>query len=124
MCVQGSVDHPCLDDVVAPLKELREKVRTKALMRLKYEGKQTAGPLTDPSSKWYQRPKDYAEDLYAYYECFKCKVRALSTRSLRRWSCAHLVPTPVAAVTHTSNRITAVSVRAVLVATASSTPRS
>lgn len=69
------MDHPCLDDVVGPLKELREKVRNKALMRLKYEGKQSAGPLVDRTSKWFQRPKDYAEDIYAYYECFKCKVR-------------------------------------------------
>ena len=67
------VAHPAFEELLTPLHELHEKVRTKAFMRLKYEGKQDAEAITAPGGKWHGRPKDYAEDLYAYYECYKCK---------------------------------------------------
>ncbi len=71
--VQTPMSHPALKPVVDPLLALRAVVRGKALMRLKYEGKDKAPELSNPDSKWHNDPEGYAEDLFAYYECFKCK---------------------------------------------------
>lgn len=45
-----------------------------ALDRLKFEELQKTDPkLTDKSSIYYGKPKDYAMIIYAYFMCFKCK---------------------------------------------------
>lgn len=70
---KGPLNHPALEDVAAPLLKLRETVRRKALMRLSHEKRDKDKELTDPTSEWYGRKADYAESIFAYYECFKCK---------------------------------------------------
>lgn len=73
LCKRAITANPALDDLLAPLVKLRAALRKKALMRLTYEGKDKNKDLTDPESVWHKRPEDYAEDLFAYYQCFKCK---------------------------------------------------
>lgn len=73
VAVQKSIAHPTLKPITDPLLELRAVLRGKALMRLKYEGKDKAPELSNPDSRWYNDPEGYAEDLFAYYMCFKCK---------------------------------------------------
>jgi hypothetical protein len=71
--LQQVIAHPTLKAITDPLLELRTVLRGKALMRLKYEGKDKAPELSNPDSRWYNDPEGYAEDLFAYYMCFKCK---------------------------------------------------
>ena len=71
--MQTVMSHATLKPVLDPLLALRAVMRGKALMRLKYEGKDKAPELSNPDSKWHNDPEGYAEDLFAYYECFKCK---------------------------------------------------
>ena len=42
-------------------------------MRLEYENKMSCEALVSPSSKFYQKPLEYAMWKYAYYVCHKCK---------------------------------------------------
>ncbi|CAB3381481.1 Hypothetical predicted protein [Cloeon dipterum] len=63
---KSDVEHPVLNTLLAPIRELYEDVRRKALMRLEYEGLNRAG-------RTHKDPAAYAMDKYAYYVCFKCK---------------------------------------------------
>ncbi|XP_041987793.1 E3 ubiquitin-protein ligase highwire [Aricia agestis] len=59
--------HWTLEELLAPIRRLREEVRRKALMRLEYEGLAggtRARTLPDPAT--------YAMERYAYYVCHKC----------------------------------------------------
>lgn len=59
-----------------PIRNLKEDVKRKALMRLEYEGLDKAEAITTPGARFYQDPAGFAMDRYAYYVCFKCrKVR-------------------------------------------------
>lgn len=70
------MNHWTLEELLAPIRRLREEVRRKALMRLEYEGLAAAGgararPAAVPD------PALYAMERYAYYVCHKCgKVSA------------------------------------------------
>ncbi|XP_075230357.1 E3 ubiquitin-protein ligase MYCBP2-like isoform X2 [Lycorma delicatula] len=59
---KAPMDHPVLNGLLAPIRQLYEDVRRKALMRLEYEG----------LDKGRADPATYAMDRYAYYVCFKC----------------------------------------------------
>ena len=52
--------------------ELYEDVKRKCLMRLEYENLMKSEAITSPTSKFYQKPLDYAMWKYAYYVCHKC----------------------------------------------------
>ena len=65
--------HSKLSDVLDPVMELFEDVKRKCLMRLEYENQMKCEAITSPSSKFYQKPFDYAMWKYAYYVCYKCK---------------------------------------------------
>ena len=41
-------------------------------MRLEYENLMKSEAITSPTSKFYQKPLDYAMWKYAYYVCHKC----------------------------------------------------
>ncbi|BET00252.1 RING [Nesidiocoris tenuis] len=60
---KSPVEHPVLNKLLEPVKELMDDVKRKALMRLEYEG----------LDKGRADPAAYAMDRYAYYVCFKCK---------------------------------------------------
>ncbi len=67
------IRHPNLSDVLDPVIELYDDVKRKSMMRLEYENQMKCDTLTSPSSKFYQKPLDYAMWKYAYYVCHKCK---------------------------------------------------
>ena len=69
MCIR---DSPKLADVLDPVMELYEDVKRKCLMRLEYENLMKSEAITSPTSKFYQKPLDYAMWKYAYYVCHKC----------------------------------------------------
>ena len=46
----------------------------KALQRLKYEGLTQHPSIKDPDGEYFRNAVGFAEDRYAYYRCFTCKV--------------------------------------------------
>ena len=64
---------PDSDGPDATREKLRKLLREKAIMRLKYENKDKAPELSLPGHRFYNDPEGFAEDLFAYYLCFKCK---------------------------------------------------
>ena len=75
------ISHPALSDVQEPIAKLYEDVKRKCLLRLEYENQMQCDEITSPSSKFYQKPLDYAMSKYAYYLCCKCKkVRVCSVK--------------------------------------------
>ena len=60
-------------DIASPLFELYEDVKRKCLLRLEYENQTKCEAVTTSSSKFYQKPQEYALWKYAYYMCYKCK---------------------------------------------------
>ena len=67
------ISHSKLVDVLAPVMDLFEDVKRKCMMRLEYENQMKCEAITSPTSKFYQKPFDYAMWKYAYYVCHKCK---------------------------------------------------
>ena len=67
------IAHPSLKDVLDPVIELYEDVKRKALLRLEYENLTKCEAITASTSKYYQKPAEYAINRYAYYVCYKCK---------------------------------------------------
>nr|XP_049693135.1 E3 ubiquitin-protein ligase MYCBP2 isoform X3 [Helicoverpa armigera] len=61
------MSHWTLEELLAPIRQLFEEVRRKALMRLEYEG----GALP-ARGKQLPDPAAYAMERYAYYVCHKC----------------------------------------------------
>ena len=53
VAMQTVMSHATLKPVLDPLLALRAVMRGKALMRLKYEGKDKAPDLSNPDSKWH-----------------------------------------------------------------------
>lgn len=67
------ISHPSLNDVQEPIADLYEDVKRKCMLRLEYENQMKCEEITSPSSKFYQKPLEYAMSKYAYYLCYKCK---------------------------------------------------
>lgn len=67
------IAHPKLADVLDPITELYEDTKRKCVLRLEYENQSKCEAITSPTSKFYQKPAEYAMWKYAYYVCFKCK---------------------------------------------------
>jgi len=67
------ISHPSLKQTLAPLLSLFASLKDKAMKRLQVENMLKDPKLTDPSSRYYKRPEQYAMDCFAYYNCFKCK---------------------------------------------------
>ena len=72
LCKQ-QMGHPALGAVLAPHLKMMDDVRAKAKQRLIVEGMDKDKDLLEPTSRYYQKPDDYALDKLAYYPCFKCK---------------------------------------------------
>ncbi|XP_017493146.1 PREDICTED: LOW QUALITY PROTEIN: E3 ubiquitin-protein ligase highwire-like [Rhagoletis zephyria] len=62
---KADIQHSLLGDILEPINSLKQDVKRKALMRLKYEG-----IVKDTDSK---DVTNLAMDRYAYYVCFKCQ---------------------------------------------------
>lgn len=54
-------------------KAIYEDVKTKAVERLKVEGRNKDKELSDPNHPYYRKELEYSMAIFAYYECFKCK---------------------------------------------------
>lgn len=72
LCIQ-IIEHDGLQDLIEPLKTIRQEVVDKAKMRLEYDGLLATPALTDPRSEFYNQPEEYALDRYMYVLCHKCK---------------------------------------------------
>ncbi|XP_032812561.2 E3 ubiquitin-protein ligase MYCBP2 isoform X3 [Petromyzon marinus] len=70
---KSKIAHPVLRELLAPIGELYEDVRRKALMRLEYEGLHQSEAISTPGARFYSDPAGYAMNRYAYYVCYKCK---------------------------------------------------
>lgn len=68
--LQDDMEHPALDDLLLPIRDLQAEVRRKALTRLEYEGQSEAAII---AVRYNNKASDYAMEKYAYYVCFKCK---------------------------------------------------
>ncbi|XP_055389767.1 E3 ubiquitin-protein ligase highwire-like [Condylostylus longicornis] len=62
---KADIEHDLLSNVLQPINNLKQDVKRKALMRLKYEG-----VIKDSDNKDLAA---MAMDRYAYYVCFKCQ---------------------------------------------------
>ncbi|XP_037938854.1 E3 ubiquitin-protein ligase highwire [Teleopsis dalmanni] len=62
---KADIQHTLLADILAPINALKQDVKRKAIMRLKYEG-----VVKETDSK---DVTNLAMDRYAYYVCFKCQ---------------------------------------------------
>ena len=67
------ISHPHLEEVTTPLRELYEDTQRKCQMRLEYENQSKCDAISSSSSKFYNKPLEYAMWKYAYYVCYKCK---------------------------------------------------
>lgn len=76
---QVEIAHALLDDLLNPVRELFDDVKRKALMRLEYEGLNTAEGIVSPGGRYFQDPAGFAMDRYAYYVCFRCKKVSTKT---------------------------------------------
>lgn len=66
------MQHKFLDDLLAPIRELFDDVKRKALMRLEYEGLHQTEAIISPGNRFFQDAEGYAMERYAYYVCFRC----------------------------------------------------
>lgn len=67
--------HPSLTTQLGVVNRVRAQVEAKSLERLQYEneGNLTAlVALTDPASRFFNKPSQYAMHIYSYYPCFRC----------------------------------------------------
>lgn len=70
------MDHPsdAIQSLLAPAVRQYEEIGAKAEARLRIEGMLSDDKLTQPHSRFFGRPRQYAMDSFAYYKCFKCKA--------------------------------------------------
>lgn len=54
------ISHPAIDDEITELRALYDKIKEKSLFRLKVDGMLNDDKLTNPGSKWYKQPVEYA----------------------------------------------------------------
>lgn len=66
---EENVLHKKINDNLA----LFEKIKSKCMERLKFEGCEKDEKLVTPTSPYYQKPLEYALAIFSYYQCFKCK---------------------------------------------------
>ncbi|KAN0033561.1 hypothetical protein ACTFIV_000022 [Dictyostelium citrinum] len=72
LCSQN-MQHPSLEKHLAPINELYEFIKVKALNRLSLFGVEKDVDFDDPLSKWYNNKEGYVMDRFSYFMCFKCK---------------------------------------------------
>lgn len=66
------IEHPVLEELLKPIRNLFEDVKRKAFMRLEYEGLHRSETITTPGARFFNDPAGYAMERYAYYVCCKC----------------------------------------------------
>eukprot|EP00742_Colponemidia_sp_Colp-10_P004729 GILJ01005044.1.p1 GENE.GILJ01005044.1~~GILJ01005044.1.p1 ORF type:complete len:1771 (+),score=301.85 GILJ01005044.1:1764-7076(+) len=66
------IEHEMLEDVLGPIKALREEVKMKAQMRARYEGLDEDPDVVNETGRFYKDLAGLAMDRFAYYLCYKC----------------------------------------------------
>jgi len=66
------IAHEELGEVLESIIALKEEVERKALMRLEYDNLSQCQDITSPGGRFYQDPKGYAMNKFAYFLCYKC----------------------------------------------------
>jgi hypothetical protein len=72
VCKQA-LEHPALKDILAPVLELENGINSKALQRLKFEGRDKDAEVAQPSGSYYGKPLEYAMKSFLFFMCFQCK---------------------------------------------------
>ena len=65
--------HKYLEPALKLILDLKEDVRRKALLRLKFENLHSHKEISEPTGRFYRNPEGFALERYCYYQCFKCK---------------------------------------------------
>ena len=73
LCKDTQIAHPSLEAELAPLLELYEDVKRKALQRVEYMGLHTSEDVTTEGGRFFGNLAGYALDRLCYYPCYKCK---------------------------------------------------
>ena len=63
-------DHKILSKMMGDNKVIFEDVKTKAVERLKIEGRNKDKELMDPNHPYFKKELEYSMAIFAYYECF------------------------------------------------------
>ena len=67
------ISHLSLDSMMKPLLKFEADITEAALKRLEFENLHNDVALTDKNSIFFNAPEKYALDIYAFYQCYKCK---------------------------------------------------
>ena len=67
-----TIDHPLLEELMAPVRLLKEEVERKALMRLEFEKKDKDPEIVEEGGAFFGKPAAFALNKYNYYMCCKC----------------------------------------------------
>jgi len=70
----GPITHSALQETLKPLNEVKALVDNKIRERIEVEGIAQEERVIDPSSDYYNKPFEYAEKIFAFYQCFSCKL--------------------------------------------------
>jgi hypothetical protein len=73
VCKQEPILHSSLNALLTPLLQMEKEVSEKALMRLKYEGREQDQAVADPEGQFYRNVVAYALNIFLFYECYTCK---------------------------------------------------
>jgi E3 ubiquitin-protein ligase MYCBP2 len=70
---KATIDHPLLEELMAPIRELKGDVERKALMRLEFEKKDKDPEIVEAGGAFHRNPVGFALKKYNYYMCYKCE---------------------------------------------------
>jgi RCR-type E3 ubiquitin transferase len=68
------ISQETLKEVLSPYIELLEDVKSKSMMRLKYENLDKSDDIIKETGKYYKNEIGFALHNFAYYICYDCKV--------------------------------------------------
>jgi E3 ubiquitin-protein ligase MYCBP2 len=66
------IGHPALKETLAPILEMKDKVESLAIERLKYEGRDNDPAVSKPGGRFYNDAVGFAMHLFLFYKCYKC----------------------------------------------------
>lgn len=72
MC-DSRINHVAFEEILRPFIVLEQKVKVKALERLKFEGLNSDKAIISPDGRYYGDPTGFALHHFAFYQCFICK---------------------------------------------------
>jgi E3 ubiquitin-protein ligase MYCBP2 len=70
---EARINHPACAALLAPQLQLEDKVRNKALARLKFEGLEQDKAIVERGGRFYGSPAAFALHHFAFYQCYLCR---------------------------------------------------